>query len=160
MFLYLVRRKELLTFCTLIKTNVSIPSKSATWANNDKIPPHSRAKLLNCIWKLKITPEVKIFAWELVRSKSPTREYLRNIVVDLNGNCSFYHNYTDHLFMNCHFMREVWNTITDYCHIPINSKLHFIGWIDHISVHGKAYNKIFPNSLKKDSSDCLVYLGS
>lgn len=53
--------------------------KTATWANNDKVASNPRAKLLNSIWKLRLPPKLKLFAWKLVRGKIPTRNYLKNI---------------------------------------------------------------------------------
>lgn len=59
-------------------------------ANNDKIPPHPKAKLLDHIWKLKMIPKLKLFAWKLIRRKIPTRRYLRTIEMDINGDFPFF----------------------------------------------------------------------
>lgn len=61
--------------------------------------------------------------------------------------------------MNCHLVWKVSNTIADDCPIHINSNLHFIDWIEHIWVYGKAFNTI-SQFFGKDSSDYLVYLDS
>lgn len=70
------------------------------WAN-DKILPHPRAKILNCIWKLKINLRKKLLAWKLKRSKLSTREYLTRLGMDINPECHFCNNFMedmDHLF--------------------------------------------------------------
>lgn len=35
---------------------------TATWTNNGHSPPHPRTKLLNHIWRLKLTCKIKLFA--------------------------------------------------------------------------------------------------
>lgn len=44
--------------------------KSAKWTNNNKIPRHSRAKLLNYIWKLKLTQKLRYLFGILLEVKS------------------------------------------------------------------------------------------
>lgn len=74
-----------------------------------------------------------MFSWKIIRGKIPRRLYLRNIRIDINGYCPFWHSYiedVDHLFVIYQFLLEIWNTISDYCYIPIKSNLHFIDWIE------------------------------
>lgn len=47
------------------------------------------AKFLNHIWKLNLIPTIKLPAWKLIRVRIPTREYLRNIEIDINRDCLF-----------------------------------------------------------------------
>lgn len=67
--------------------------KTVSWADTDKISPHPKTNFLNYIWKLNFVPTSKLFAWKLIKVKYPTRGYLINIKIDINGACSFCRNY-------------------------------------------------------------------
>lgn len=41
----------------------------ATWANNDRVHPHLKAKLLNAFWRLNLFHCVKLFVWQLICKK-------------------------------------------------------------------------------------------
>lgn len=80
--------------------------------------PHPTAKLLIHIWKLNLIPKVKLFAWELIRGKITIRGYLRNVGIDVDGDCPFCHNHLeeiDHFFRGCSFGQRICNTIAEYC---------------------------------------------
>lgn len=48
--------------------------KAATWANNTQIPLCAKAKTLNTIWQLNLSPRIKMFVWKLIRRKRNTEE--------------------------------------------------------------------------------------
>lgn len=62
----------------------------------------------------------------------------------------------DHLFMNCYFFQEIWNTITNYCPIPIKSNFNSIDFIYYIWKHEKYITKYTIDIEKKS----LLLLGS
>lgn len=66
--------------------------KSITWANNDNISPHHRAKLLHGIWKLNLLPKMKIFAWRLIIENLPTRVIIGRHKEDIDENSHFCNN--------------------------------------------------------------------
>lgn len=133
-------------------TDGSFTIKTATWANNDRIPLHSKAKLLNHIQKLKTVPKIKLFLWKLIRVKLPTRGYLNGIGLDINADCHFCNNYIediDNLFKNCELTRQVWKTISDYCLNSDDSNMHFIDQIEFVYRNEKSYDISFGRPLEK-----------
>lgn len=76
--------------------------KTATWINNDQIPPQHRIKLLTHIWKPNLIPKIKFFARKLIRGRIPTRKNLGKINLKVNAYYPFRINhleYIDHLLI-------------------------------------------------------------
>lgn len=72
--------------------------------------------------KLNILPRIKLFAWKLIRGKIPTRDFLSNIGINININCSFCLNNkedSDHLFKDYEFIQQIWKTISEFCPNPL-----------------------------------------
>lgn len=126
--------------------------KTATWANNERIPPHPKAKLLNRIWKLKMLPKIKLFAWKLIRAKIPTIGYLKDIGLDIDTECPFCNDDNediDHLFKNCRLTQQIWNNISEYCPNPKDSNMNFIDWIEFMYNQEKKFDNRFQRPLEK-----------
>lgn len=66
--------------------------KTLTWANNESIFSHSKAKFLNSIWKLNLTMNPKLVAWKFVRNILLIRNKLRHLWMNVNGECLFSQN--------------------------------------------------------------------
>lgn len=57
--------------------------KIATWANNDSVRLHPKAKLINSMRKLNLIPKVHFFSRKLVRNIHLTRDKLRDVRIDI-----------------------------------------------------------------------------
>lgn len=44
--------------------------------------------------------------------------------------------------MQCSFVNENWSTIAD-CHIPINTDIHSLNWIDFLWKYKNGYYKLY-----------------
>lgn len=80
--------------------------KTVPWTNNDQIPLHPKANILNYLLKLNLLPKTKFFGWKLSTARIPTRDNLRKIDMKINGECPFCASQLediDHLFMKCSF---------------------------------------------------------
>lgn len=44
-------------------------------------PPDFRSRLLNHIWKLKLTPKIKKFVWKLIRFTSEILEFVLIVTI-------------------------------------------------------------------------------
>lgn len=84
-------------------------TKSITWVNNDKSPPHPRAKLLNITWSMKLFPSNKLFAWGLIRENFKENK-LRKIWLNINGEsrlCRKDNEDINHLFIQCEMAKNI-----------------------------------------------------
>ena len=74
---------------------------------------HSNASSMKIIWKLQIPPKIKIFAWQLFRSRIPTRDLIyTNAPIDRS--CPFCHSdieTIDHIFYNCSDTKIIGNSV-------------------------------------------------
>lgn len=117
------------------ENNGNFSIKTFTWANNDSIKPHPKTKFLNDIWSLKLTLQLKFFAWILVRKVLPTRYKLRNICWILMVIVLFCQAYVEsiaHLFKECYFVINIWTTINYNCHCPFGTNYDIIDGVEHI----------------------------
>lgn len=109
--------------------------KSITWVNNLQIQYHPKAKILNTIWRLNLLPRIKLFTWKLIRKKLSTRLELKNIGLNVNGECSFCQHSEeniDHLFKSYAMTRSTWNIINSHCLSPNNIDIFFVDWVNHV----------------------------
>ncbi|XP_061993617.1 uncharacterized protein LOC133711526 [Rosa rugosa] len=103
--------------------------KSASWLQSQQVHAHSKASLLNEMWKLNLHPKVMIFAWILIRNRLRTRDKLSTYNHNISPLCPFCTNSpetVDHLFMQCPFSHQVW-TLTHFSN-PLQWNDSFISW--------------------------------
>lgn len=90
-------------------------------------------------------PKVKYFAWKLIGGKFFTRDNLREIGIDINGDCSFCQTHLediDHLLKRCSFVQQECDKIINHCPLPIICDLSLIDWIDSTWKYNKVYNRL------------------
>lgn len=105
-------------------TNGEFSVKMAIWVNNNPIPTHPKANMLNALWRLNLFPRVKLFAWKLIRQKLSTKSRLRKLGSSINGDCPSCNQADeniDHIFKQCNVIKSIWATIDTYFPSPNNS---------------------------------------
>jgi hypothetical protein len=91
------------------------------------IPAHP---IFSWLWKSRVTPRVKFFAWQVLVDRLNTKEMLqrRNIFHEANAHCVLctagIDEDLDHLFFNCVFSRSCWEKIG-------------IQWNTNLSLHSR-----------------------
>lgn len=104
--------------------------KKVTWATIIILKPHPKAENLNNIQKLNLVPKIKLFAQIFLHNALLTRDKLRNICINIGGECPFYHKNEEtigHLFKTCDLPCNVWSIISANCPSPIYSNYILIG---------------------------------
>lgn len=114
-----------------------------TWANNDSIKPHPKAKFINSIWRLNLIPKIKIFARKLIRNILPTRDRLIRFGININCDSPFYNKETktlNHIFVHCDLAYNILllPDPNSYCQ-------NFIDWLESIWIQNNWYSKVFSN---------------
>lgn len=70
-----------------------------------------RSNLWNKIWKARIPPKIRAFAWRLLKGILPTRDALARKITLPDLSCIFCHNHIEsdvHLFMRCSALVNFW----------------------------------------------------
>lgn len=109
--------------------------KTATWANNNTVPPLPKAKLLNSLWKLNLRPNLQLFDWKFLREILHTGNKIKRLGINIDGNCPFCNKGDEtlnHLFSTYELALNVWSITETNCPISINSSLYITTWIDFI----------------------------
>lgn len=99
-------------FAWKFTTNNEFSTKTVTWADNDEITPHSKAKLLNTIWQSNLFSCIRFFAWKLIYHKLFTKSRLRKFGSNIGGDCPFCNQAKediDRIFK--HFTKLIWATM-------------------------------------------------
>lgn len=75
------------------------------------------------IWKLNVTPKVKMFIWLLIHGKIKTFEFLYRMNLGPPNSCIFCGlvlESTEHLFSKCHITARIWKRVECLANIKIN----------------------------------------
>lgn len=73
------------------------------------------------IWRLKIPPKVKVFFWQVCSECIPTKDLLVKRKVRCDNLCDLCNEEQEsiwHLFVDCSYVKQIWNLIGFYSQTP------------------------------------------
>lgn len=92
--------------------------------------------LINRMWKQVLPPKLKLFSWSLIKGKLQTRKKLSKFIPNINTQCPMCNNHEeeiDHLFLHCHYAKQVWSCATDMSLSDFDSNLMISEWLANLS---------------------------
>ena len=105
--------------------------KSATHLQLNNVGTQ-RSLILSKVWKLKLPPKIKLFAWLLLQRKLSTRNRLAKYqsVEDICPFCNFDSETPHHLFRACLYSSKIWNALNSFIPIvpPCNIDWSILNW--------------------------------
>jgi len=109
------------SFCWGYFGSGAFSTKSATWKAHDNIPRDQPKWKYQWIWKLDVAPKIRIFLWQLCHNSLPSRGTLMRRGLQLDPLCSACDTDiedTDHIFLHCPMVRQVWDLAVAHQWLP------------------------------------------
>jgi hypothetical protein len=89
------------------------------------------------VWKTRVPPRIKIFLWQLIRSRLPSGVQVAKRNGPTNGACALCGEQEDcdHIFFSCHLAKLMWAGARELLHCDWNpaGAGHFIGIVQNLS---------------------------
>jgi hypothetical protein len=89
------------------------------------------------VWRARVPPKIKVFLWQLIRSRLPSGVQLAKRNGPSNGDCPLCGDTEDcnHIFFGCHLARMMWAGIRELLHYDWNPTGvgHFIAIVHGLS---------------------------
>jgi len=109
------------SFCWGYSSSGNFTTKSATWIAHDNIPRGQPKWKYHWIWRLDVAPKIKVFLWQLCHNSLPSRGTLLRRGLQLDPVCPVCNadiEDTDHLFVSCPMVQQVWGMAVAHKWLP------------------------------------------